>query len=345
MKKLVTSTSTFLAVLKGRRASILVVIVILVCILLCVLSPFIVPLPEQSNLSVEDFVSQNNKRGELLETNTGRIYIETEGSSKDPAIVLVHGLGGSSVTWRKFAPEISKKGYYVISIDLPPFGLSEKDATKALTHEALAQTIKQVLDFKEIQKATFIGHSMGVNILLWYYKQYPEMVDRFVFIDGHNSNGEDLQHTRLLLGNQYFFQLGRQFLQRALSKERVSSLLRSATYKDEFVTDELLSAYMETYKIKDWDAGFLAFTRDSQGNDIPDNFLKTISVPTLIVWGKEDSWIPLQKGISFSKYFIAGDLVVFPDVGHLPMEEAHALFSLTISNFLEKENSRVEQIK
>ncbi len=338
MKKLTMNMSIFLAVLKAKKGSILVILFVFVSILFLALLPYLLPLPEQNNLSGEEFVRQYNREGEFLETDNGRIYIKSNGSTADPAIVLVHGFGGSAVIWRTIAPQLAKKGYYVISIDIPPFGLSEKDATKAYSHESLAHTIKQVLDLKSIKKAIFIGHSMGANILLWYYKEYRGMVERLVFVDGNNNTENDILEFKSLLKNQYIFQSGRQLSQRLISKERIHALLTSATYKDEVVTEEMIQAYSEVYKTKDWDSGLLAFIRDSSRNNIPHDLLKTVTVPTLIIWGKEDSWIPLEEGIQFSRYFALHDLVVFSDIGHLPMEETPELFIITVSNFLKKEN-------
>lgn len=59
-----------------------------------------------------------------------------------------------------------------------------------------------------------------------------------------------------------------------------------------------------------------------QGSRESPERIKNINVPTLIQWGEKDTWIPLENAHRFARDIPGAVLVTYPDLGHVPMEEA-----------------------
>jgi len=305
--------------------------------------PYLLPLPE-SGKSFDEIQSDYQEKGEYIETDFGKVFITTTGDANNEAMVLVHSFGGSSNNWVRVIDKLVEQEFFVIAIDLPGFGVSERQDGAVYSHEKYAKVIKQVTDALNIEKAVFVGHSMGVNVLLWVYKIYPEIVDSFVFVDGNNVA---MQSSSTLVNNvlvQPYFQRGlRQILLRSLSKDRIRGILESAVYKKETVNEELIERYFVGLSHKGWDQSLISLALSANQNVITKDEVNNIKVPTLILWGKEDAWISLQDGLVFSRLFSEADFVVIPEAGHLVMEEEPELLSLAVRSFFMKQGSKIQE--
>lgn len=115
------------------------------------------------------------------ETDGIKIHYKAYGDS-DKAIVFVHGLGCDMKAWDYQVKDLCKD-YRLIFIDLPGHGQSDKPETD-YTLDFFAKTIKAVIDEQHIDKATFVGHSLGTPICRQFYFNYPEKVSGLCDIDG-----------------------------------------------------------------------------------------------------------------------------------------------------------------
>ncbi|WP_185854720.1 alpha/beta fold hydrolase [Blattabacterium cuenoti] len=106
--------------------------------------------------------------------NKKNIYYKTKGNGI--TMVFLHGFMESLEIWNYIYDIFSKK-YKVLSIDLPGHGKSflEKKDSSTTTMEEVADTIKFILQKENIEKAVFIGHSMGGYIALALAEEYPEI--------------------------------------------------------------------------------------------------------------------------------------------------------------------------
>ncbi|OQX95623.1 hypothetical protein B6I21_04500 [candidate division KSB1 bacterium 4572_119] len=98
----------------------------------------------------------------------------------DQVLLLVHGLGSNAKGWIKNIPELSKK-FRVIAVDLPGYGKSDKGYFQ-FSMKFYAQILTELLTQLNINKATFIGHSMGGQIAITTALEYPARVDKLVLI-------------------------------------------------------------------------------------------------------------------------------------------------------------------
>src|SRR3954453_13342756 len=108
-------------------------------------------------------------------------YVDFGGPASGPAVVLVHGLGGSHLNWDLLAPLLTEHAR-VWALDLPGFGLSEPEHRLATVHNNV-----KVLDrfIREIAGApvVLVGNSMGGMISILQTAQQPETVSRLVLVD------------------------------------------------------------------------------------------------------------------------------------------------------------------
>jgi len=97
-----------------------------------------------------------------------------------PTIVIVHGLYGASDNWMSVARELSVN-YEVFLIDQRNHGRSPH--SNVHTYEAMVDDLKEFLDDQGIEKAIFIGHSMGGKTVMFFAKLFPERINQLIIVD------------------------------------------------------------------------------------------------------------------------------------------------------------------
>ena len=114
-----------------------------------------------------------------LEFRNTTIHYHTAGEGK--AVVLLHGFLESQKIWQEFIPTFSKLGR-IISIDLPGHG---KSGCLGEVHsmEDMAEIVHVVLTELNVEKADFIGHSMGGYVLLAFLAAYPEKMNDIMLLN------------------------------------------------------------------------------------------------------------------------------------------------------------------
>lgn len=114
-----------------------------------------------------------------LEFKSGNIYYTSKG--KGNPLILLHGFLESSTIWENISKKISQRRQ-VICIDLPGHGRSDVLA-ETHTMELMAEAVHAVLEYLEIEKADFLGHSMGGYVSLAYLESHPEAVRKIVLLN------------------------------------------------------------------------------------------------------------------------------------------------------------------
>jgi 2-hydroxy-6-oxonona-2,4-dienedioate hydrolase len=109
-----------------------------------------------------------------------RLHVRTAGTHGRPVLVLVHGLGVSSLYFVPLMRSLSRD-FLVLAPDLAGFGRSETPA-HVLTLAGLAAELRAFLDVRNIERAAFLGNSMGCQVLLELAVAAPERVDRLIFV-------------------------------------------------------------------------------------------------------------------------------------------------------------------
>lgn len=122
------------------------------------------------------------------------LHFETKGQGLP--VVFLHGYLENAKMWKDFVDELSQT-HQVVLIDLPGHGNSE-NYEETHTMELMSEKVKEVLDFLEISKSIFVGHSMGGYVTLAYAELFPEDIKAFVLMNSTTfPDSEEKKEQRL----------------------------------------------------------------------------------------------------------------------------------------------------
>jgi pimeloyl-ACP methyl ester carboxylesterase len=313
-------------------------IALLVLLVAFIVVPFLIPLPPQPDRPAEEVAADLGLGGALVEADGTGVWVEEAGPADGPPVVLIHGFGGSSWSWRATLPALAAEGYRAVALDLANFGLSDKSWDLDTTHATQAELVAGVMDRLGIERATLVGHSMGANVLAWFAARHPDRLERAVLVDaatGPASTGGGGGIVGQLVRLPNVRRIGQLVLRTQLTEERMAEILGSAYADPSRVTPETLSGYVAPLQTVDWDLGLLAIVRDGGDNDLDAPIDDVLDVPTVIIWGREDPWIPLSSGEALLAALPGAEWHVIDDAGHLPMEEQTAAFNDILITWLE----------
>ena len=113
-----------------------------------------------------------------LDLHGDRVAYREAGAGE--ALLLIHGMGGSSATWKAVLPELSKR-YRVVAPDLLGHGQSAKPRAD-YSLGAFAAWLRDLLDELDITRATVVGHSLGGGVAMQFIYQHRDYCERLVLI-------------------------------------------------------------------------------------------------------------------------------------------------------------------
>lgn len=304
----------------------------LVSALVVIAAPYLIPLPPLRGGDPADFARHE---GRFVNVGGTRIYLEEAGPPGGPAVVLIHGMGSSSFSWRSTLPALAAAGYHVIAPDLPGFGLSEKRLDTDHSHPAQAELIVHLLDGLGIRRTSVIGHSMGANTALHFLFGHAERVERLAIVDGYLIERQRI--SAAVVGRLLRFpplqRWARLAIRTFITTDNAVRILRTGYADPAFVTPAVAAGYTVPLKTEGWDDSALAIMRDAGKNVLP-RPVSEVAVPTLIIWGEMDRLVGPAKGRELKSAIAGSWMAVIPSAGHMPMEEKPEAFTSLLITFL-----------
>ena len=249
-----------------------------------------------------------------------------------PAIVLVHGLANSVITWRKNVEALSRNSR-VIALDLPGHGLSDMPKVRFGLPEGAA-FVASFLDEIGVDRAHLVGNSMGGAVALELALARPERTASLTLADSAGLGREISLVLRLgslpLLG---------EYARRPTLKG-VRNLVRWLVHDPNLVDEDELPLRLSYLKREGSAQALLRFLRTGVGlfGQRPatrrDAVLPSVSVPTLIVWGAQDPLFPVRQAERAAHAIPGATLEVFDRCGHWPQYEHPGEFNRLLGEFV-----------
>ena len=245
-------------------------------------------------------------------------------AGEGPAIVLLHGIVGSSTTWREVMPTLAER-FTVVAPDLMGHGGSAKPRGD-YSLGAFASGVRDLLIALGVERATFVGHSLGGGVAMQLAYQFPERCERLVLVasGGLGKEVHLLLRAVSLPGSELILPaVLRPEIRRGL--EAIASVAARAGITPGVSGREVWRSYTGLTEI----AGLMAFIDtvrsviDVRGQRVSarDRLYLAEKVPTLLVWGERDRIIPVRHAYEAHELIPGSHLCVVPGAGHfLPFE-------------------------
>jgi pimeloyl-ACP methyl ester carboxylesterase len=315
----------------------IITIILLALLLLIVLGPFLVPIPPlQDTRPVEELIYSNSQ---FIQVNGINVHYQQAGQG-EPYIILLHGFGASTFSWREVFQPLSQYGT-VVAFDRPAFGLTQRPMPGEWqgespygTHEQAALLVG-LMDALNIPKAILVGNSAGGTVATLTALEYPARVQALVEVDAAIYEGSpDSPMLTWLFNTPQMNHLG-PLVSRSLAGERGTAFIQTAWHDPSKITPAILEGYRTPLQTPNWDIALWELTKASRPNNIMEQ-LGQIQVPTLVISGDDDRIVPTEQSLRLAKDIHGAELVVFNACGHLPQEECPQSFLQAVTPFIMK---------
>ncbi len=248
-----------------------------------------------------------------------------EAGEGDP-LILVHGIGQSSYTWRKNFDEL-KESFHVFAIDLPGHGFSGKPEI-SYSVEEFALSIEAFMNANQIISASFCAFGEAAAYVLDFAIHNPERTKGIILISPVLSGGGGLLKGRGL--NSVF---GAAASRMMVNPQVVRSVLEECYFDRTLVTEEVVGEYYNGMADRD----FKAITRMCMGNYFDEEVISNtygVKNPVLIVIASDDKITGGRNSEFLTLGFENGSLLDVRNCGYLVHEEKPEKVDQAIKTFL-----------
>lgn len=244
-----------------------------------------------------------------------RIHVRDSGRADAPAIILLHGFGSSLHTFEPWARGLEQT-HRIVRFDLPGSGLSDPDPTGRYTDARSMELMIALMDRLGIGRAAIAGNSIGGRLAWTFAAAHPDRISHLVLIapDGFASPG-------FAYGKAPDVPVMLDLMRYVLPKSMLRSNLALA-YGDPARLDEAsLERYHALMLAPGGRQAMIERMRQTILQD-PVPVLRTIRAPVLLLWGGKDAMIPVIHAEDYRAVLPRSEVVILPELGHVPHEEA-----------------------
>jgi pimeloyl-ACP methyl ester carboxylesterase len=273
-----------------------------------------------------------NERSKFIDVGGVQAHVRDYARDQDDTdpipVVLIHGSLGSLHMWEGWARELAPR-LRLITVDLPGHGLTGAWPRDEYTIEAYTDFIEVLVDALHLDRFVLIGHSMGGAVAWSFAATRPDRVSHLVLVDaaGYPRQGEAPLPVRLarmpVVGDVGIYFKPERLVRRSLEE----------VYADPaMVTPDRIRRYSELQRFPGNREATLQRARTQEPLDPTP--LKRLDVPTLILWGAKDRWVPVADAFRFQNDIKGAKLEIFQNLGHNPMEEDPKATAAAVAAFL-----------
>lgn len=256
----------------------------------------------------------------------------------DP-ILCLHGMGGSTFSWRHFIAPFSRNNKLIL-VDFKGCGKSPKPRDTRYSIHDHANSIYQIIIEEDLTNLTLVGNSLGGAVALILAirlaKETPGRLAKLILIASGGDKKFLPSHLKLIRG---FF--GTPIMHLSPSKFAARMVLRYCYHDKTKTTREQVEAYSEALAHAGGRHALLQTARQCIPEDVDEIAAEVnkITVPTLLLWGRQDAVMPLAVGELLHAAIPNSTLEVIEECGHIPQEEKPEETIALISKFLAADSS------
>jgi len=232
-------------------------------------------------------------------------------------IIILHGIMGTLSNFNGVYNYFPKKGYRILIPELPLYTLP----LLRTNVKNLALFVKKFAKFKNLENYILLGNSLGGHIALYFSKLYPENVLGMVLTGSsglyENSMGESYPKR----GNYEYI------------KAKAEEVFYDPKIASKEIVDEVFETVNNRIKLIKTLAIAKSAIRHNMAKDLP-----LMTMPTCLIWGKNDKVTPPNVAIEFNNLLPNSDLYWIDKCGHAPMMEHPDAFNTLLEQWLKKRN-------
>lgn len=262
-------------------------------------------------------------------------YTDTGDTQPDaPVIALLHGAGPGSSGMASFAlnrQPLMEAGFRLISVDMPGWGRSDPLVCTDDRAELNAMALDAVLNAAGVQVPVhLLGTSMGAHSAVAFTLLFPKRTSKLILVAGGTGGRSSFQPlepegVRAMLN---FYEMP--------TASNMQTFLRAVFHDARAVTEDLVDAMLKAALSQPEHLANFSESLKLHPKHFADvtGCLHQIESPTLVVWGSEDKFVPLDIGLQIATRIPQGDMYLMGRTGHVPHIERPVDFNRSVIQFL-----------
>jgi pimeloyl-ACP methyl ester carboxylesterase len=277
-----------------------------------------------------------NAESEFVDLGGGMtVHLRDEGPKDAPAIILLHGSNASLHTWQQWVDRLGNE-YRIIRYDQPGHGLTGPHPKDDYSAKAFVDVVDRIAKNRGLNKFYLGGNSMGGWVTHEYAKAHPEKLLGIILVDA--AGAPDAKPKSLPIG----FRIARlpvlnKLAQVITPRSVIETSLKQTVSNQAIVTNAEIDEYWELLRYPgNREATGKRFAQYGTRLTIAPISEATHKVPALILWGNEDSLIPVSSANWFQAQYADNVTHIYPRIGHLPMEEAAEATAKDVADWLKR---------
>lgn len=259
----------------------------------------------------------------------GQVRVHYGEAGEGHPVICLHGTGPGAHAWANFrlnAGALADR-YRTLLVDLPRFGRSEKVVVQGPRLDFLAGVMRDMMDVLGIERAHFVGNSLGGQVAIKLAIDAPERVGRTVLVApapiGHSVFVPMPTETVRMIADYY--------AGTGPSYEKMRLLMRSLVYDPASLSEDMIR---ERYQASVDPEVIAANKGPHWAHQSLEHELDRARCPTLLVWGQDDRASPLDHGLVMLRKMPRARLYVLARCGHSVQLERAEEFNRLAVDFL-----------
>lgn len=248
------------------------------------------------------------------------VHYRDQGKRDGPVLLLIHGSNASLHTWEPWVKRLGND-YRIITLDLPGHGLTGAHPGGIYDYPVFVEVVSGLMAKLGIGAAVIGGNSMGGGTAWMFALAHPKKTKGLLLVDAAGAPAWQSKKTPIgfrVMRMPVIKELARFIAPRSLFE---SSLKTSMSVQSK-IDDIMVDRYWELNRYPgNREATMKRFALPHNNWAASKGKLAAIKAPVMVMWGEEDNLIPVSSARWFADALPGSTLVVYPNVGHIPMEE------------------------